>query len=189
MPSFVSVRSLNTVPALFTRTSRRSKRRRNSSARRLTSACWEKSQRSDDTSAPGAPPRTSSRQRAVLAASRPTITTLAPCLARLRAASKPIPLVAPVTQTLLPRMSQIMVRGPIAQGGIAPAASLQREARHCLLVPVEPDAGSIRRPRVPVGDLQGPREDRDGPVDVFQEVGRRRHREQLRAHLGIEVRG
>ena len=108
MPSFVTVRSFSTVPALLTSTSRRSNRRRTSSAKRRMSSCREKSQSNEETSAAGAPARTSSRQRAVLAASRPTITTFAPCRARLRAAVRPMPLVAPVISTLLPRMSQIV---------------------------------------------------------------------------------
>src|SRR5712691_182033 len=125
MPSSVSVRFLNTVPALFTSTSRRSYRRKTSSARRRTSACRKKSQSSDDTSAPGALARTSSRQRAVFAASRPTRTTFAPCSARLRAASRPMPLVAPVTRTRLPRMSQVSARS--RQPGDDPAVLLLGE--------------------------------------------------------------
>src|SRR5205085_11632883 len=58
----------------------------------------------------------------VSVASRPTMTTLAPCPARLRAAASPIPLVAPVTSTLFPRMSQIM--GRANNEALAPAPSM-----------------------------------------------------------------
>src|SRR5439155_18068012 len=46
----------------------------------------------------------------------------------------------------------------------------QREPRHRLLVPVEPGAGRLGRQGLPAGDLQRPRENGHGPIDVLQEV-------------------
>src|SRR5712692_4946741 len=73
-------------------------------------------------------------------------------------------------------------------GSLSPR-SFESEAGHRLVIPVEPDAGGDARLRLAVGDEERAREDRRGPVDVLEEMARRRDGEQVRAHLGIEVGG
>ena len=56
------------------------------------------------------------------------------------------------------------------------------------LVPDDADARPVGNDRVAVNDLQRLLHDLVGPVDVFEEMRGRRHREQMRARLRIEMR-
>src|SRR5687768_14175045 len=56
-----------------------------------------------------------------------------------------------------------------------------------LVVPREPDAGSLVRHRHPVHDAQRRLQKRLQPVDVLEPVSRGARREQMHAHFRVEV--
>src|SRR5712692_7465871 len=115
MPSAVTVRRRLTVPALLMRTSRRRWPARKSAASFRIDACEEKSQSSDSAAVEPDRSFTSANAAAVFAGSRPIINNSAPAPARTAAASRPMPLVAPVTRTVLRSMESATVAPLLAR--------------------------------------------------------------------------
>src|SRR2546425_3110991 len=114
MASTVSFRSTLTVPALLTRISSLGQRARSSAASRRIDACEAKVQSDSSTVRDPDRCRTYSEAAAVFAGLRPTSTTRAPRRARATAASRPRPLLAPVTTAVFP--SRLSIKDAAQQG-------------------------------------------------------------------------
>ena len=90
------------IPALLIRRSRRECLARNALVKRCTDSRSERSSSITSTSAPGWALRISSALGLAFSRFRQAITTVAPLAARMRAVSKPIPLLDPVTTAMRP---------------------------------------------------------------------------------------
>ena len=102
-PSAVVIRVGGAItPALLISTSTGLPSAISPSANAATEARSARSIRRTSSRAPGSAARISSRARSPLATVRTAITTCAPAPARRRAASRPVPLLAPVMTTSLP---------------------------------------------------------------------------------------
>src|SRR3984885_5447741 len=121
-PSAVSWRRGEITPALLTRTSSRPCRPRTSPASRRTCARLDRSAVMTSTWASGTRPGISAPAGARRAASRPTMTIVAPSEASRSAVSLPIPLLAPVTRQVVPDIAP--TRPPVLGADLrTPAAS------------------------------------------------------------------